>query len=111
MHTDKDSEQTTEKRKVSINENEKTTVSEEIILLLEKDFYAEYESIQRKHSINEIKDFAKKLKAFGEENDIAPVSNYAGELLNHVNSFDVEGINQMLTSYPKLISATKNRLK
>lgn len=109
--TDKDNEQTTEKRKVSINENEKTTVSEEIILLLEKDFYAEYESIQRKHSINEIKDFAKKLKAFGEENDIAPVSNYADELLNHVNSFDVEGINQMLTSYPKLISATKNRLK
>lgn len=64
----------------------------------------QWQLIQKNNNISDIKTFAMSLAAIGSEHQFMLISNYANELIDKVDAFDINGIEQMLNAFSTLYS-------
>ncbi len=74
----------------------------EIQHLLESDITVQYQQAVKNNSIEDIKCFATKVLALAEDFECAPLATYAAELLEKVQSFDIAGMQFLLSQFEAL---------
>jgi len=71
---------------------------------IEKELLPIYQNIQRGLSFIMIKNFGEKIVELGKSNNNNKIKDYGEELLDHVTSFNVLKVNQVLDDFPSFIS-------
>jgi two-component system, NarL family, sensor histidine kinase EvgS len=64
----------------------------------------QWQLIQKNNNISEIKTFAMNLSGIGSEYQFMLISDYANELIDKVDAFDINGIEQLLNAFSTLYS-------
>jgi TFIIF-interacting CTD phosphatase-like protein len=94
-----------------IPEPEETILSvekkEKLLFLLEKDFYKEWENVNKIKARNSIKEFINKLKIIAVEYDSKLLLDYTSELISTFESFKVMQIKYLLNEFPSKIEKIK----
>jgi hypothetical protein len=80
----------------------------EVLLKIEEEDMLLWEMIKQRVIFDEISDFGLHIKNQGGQYNIKPLVEYGDELIAHASNFDVENINLLLDSFPKLISKMKS---
>jgi len=78
------------------------------ISILEDEMVDEWEKVARNQLSDEIEAFAHKIVAIGNGCKIVTISSYGERLLDYVNSFELDKMEQTLTSFPELIKQLKH---
>ncbi|MCK5703568.1 MAG: PAS domain-containing protein, partial [Cyclobacteriaceae bacterium] len=81
-----------------------------VINLLEREHYKIWESSLMTSSFSEIEEFAQKMKSIGLEYNLKVLQTFSDVLVMHVKNFDIDNMNNVLISYPIIISELKNSL-
>jgi signal transduction histidine kinase/FixJ family two-component response regulator len=107
----KERKKITEDSKAVIPEPEETILSvekkEKLLFLLEKDFYKEWENVNKIKARNSIKEFINKLKIIAVEYDSKLLLDYTSELISTFESFKVMQIKYLLNEFPSKIEKIK----
>ena len=106
------------KRKETISDSEdnlpvylskqKITIDQKLIDELKKEFIDEWKTVSESNSMSKIYEFANRLRFFCKENNIQSVLNYADELNNYTQSFDIEKVEKLLVKFPTVIDTLMN---
>ncbi len=87
-------------KKIAIDEDktklEKIEIDDEIAKILNEEFM----QVKDKGDFNLIKNFALNLKEVAIKNNIEDLKNYADEILESIDSFDIKLVEQLLKTYP-----------
>ena len=70
---------------------------------MEKDLYTEWQKLSHISSINEIEEFAYKIKYLGEKYNYAPFGKYSENLQAKALLFDMGSLLVLLKAYPQLL--------
>ncbi|MCP4135853.1 MAG: response regulator [bacterium] len=106
----------TEQLSVKSEEREKTSdISPEILEKLpeivdrlENEYMVLWKSASETGFFDNIEEFARQIKEFGEECLLEILQQYGNDLSIQVSSFDIENINVMLDSYPGLVKKIRH---
>jgi len=79
----------------------------ELIRKLEDEFMLLWQAVCTSRIFGDIEDFADKIRLAGEAYSSEILIRYGQELINHARNFDIENVNSVLYSYPKLIEKFK----
>ncbi len=79
----------------------------EIIARLEGEFMRFWESVRQHNTFDEIEDFARQMKEFGETYSLHIVEQFGTNVLAHVRNFDIDKIEASLDAYLQLIEGLK----
>ena len=101
--------QTTEKSIEPVEEISKDVLNK-VIALLEGDQYRSWESSLMTSSFTEIELFAQNIKKIGSEFSLKALQSFSDVLVMHAKNFDIDNMNDVLKSYPKIIQELKNRI-
>jgi hypothetical protein len=82
----------------------------EVIDLLQNKHYKLWESSLMTSSFSEIEEFAQNMKNIGMQYNLKPLQAFSDVLVMHVKNFDIDSMNDVLKSYPSIISELKNSL-
>jgi len=80
-----------------------------LIELLEDSLKDEWLDIKDKGDFTLIEEFAQKLRALADKNSNSLLKNYSEELINHVDSFDIEKVDFLMNTYLDLIKKLKEQ--
>ena len=86
----------------------KKEVLDKVIKLLEGEHYRRWESTLITSSFSEIEKFAHKIKHIGMEYELKVLQSFSDVLVMHAKNFDIDNMNDVLKSYPKIIHELKN---
>ena len=67
---------------------------------LTENFMPKWETIRKLMASYDIEDFAKQLKAFGDENNLSQIVSYSESLISAVESFNINKMNSLFLSFP-----------
>lgn len=81
-----------------------------VISLLEMEHYKKWESSLMTSSFSEIEEFAQIMKNMGLEYNLKVLQTFSDVLVMHAKNFDIDNMNDVLRSYPSIISELKNSL-
>ncbi|MCP4400737.1 MAG: hypothetical protein GY801_25975 [bacterium] len=79
----------------------------EIIHRLEGEFRSLWETVRQHDAFYEMEDFARQIKALGEQYSLNILIQFGSDLLLHVRNFDIDRIKAYLGAYPQLIEQLK----
>ncbi|MDM8553641.1 ATP-binding protein [Desulfococcaceae bacterium HSG7] len=79
----------------------------EIIDHLEHEIMQSYESALRYQAFDDFEDFARKIKELGEKHSLTILEKFGGDLLTHIDNFDIDQIETSLYTYPQIIEHLK----
>lgn len=96
--------------KVIENELIDKEVISKVIDILEGKHYKQWESLLMTSSFSEIEAFAQNMKTIGSENNLQVLQTFSDVLVKHVKNFDIDNINDVLSTYPSIINELKNYL-
>lgn len=99
------------KLSITSDTNLPPVASENLSIIIEKldnELKHEWQSVQKTGFFNEIKEFAEKILTVGQTYSFDMLTNYGQNLINQVNSFDIEQMNAILNSYPDLVQRVKD---
>lgn len=82
----------------------------DLLKLLEGDLTDEWNTVKKRSRIGAIKKFLSKLRTLGEDTEVKPLIDFAGQLENAATSFDVDQMGKILSQYPALINSLKSFL-
>lgn len=82
----------------------------DVIYVLENDFIEEYNQVKDSGDFTLIEEFAKKVFDIAVENKIIILKKYAEDLMNNINSFDIEKVDYLMNSYQENIEKLKVKL-
>ena len=82
-------------------------VLDKVIGLLEGEHYKRWESALLTSSFSEIEKFAQKIKNIGLEYELKVLQSFSDVLVMHAKNFDIDNMNEVLKSYPKIIHELK----
>lgn len=85
---------------LSLSETERTNLDPVIEML--DSFASDWEQIKSGNNIGAIQRFAEQLREAGQKAEFGPIVDYAQELLQKVEIFDISGISTQLAAYPTL---------
>ena len=91
-------------------ENINKKVLDKVIGLLEGEQYKKWESSLKTASFYEIEKFAQNIKKIGQEHHLKVLKSFSDVLVMHAKNFDIDNMNEVLKSYPKIINELKNNL-
>ncbi|MCP4344836.1 MAG: response regulator [Desulfobacterales bacterium] len=80
----------------------------EIVDRLENEYMVLWKSASETGFFDNIEEFARQIKEFGEECLLEILQQYGNDLSIQVSSFDIENINVMLDSYPGLVKKIRH---
>ena len=83
-------------------------VLSKVINILEGEPYEKWESLLMTSSFSEIEAFAQHIKIIGLEYNLQVLQTFSDVLVMHVKNFDIDNMNNVLISYPIIISELKN---
>jgi len=86
-------------------------VTNEIIDKLENDFIKRIDKIKKEFVINDIEDFAKELKEFGEFYGLQSIKSWSERLSRQAEIFDLDNLQQTLIHFDDIFNETKNSIK
>jgi len=95
------------KCKVQSVKIEAESLPTELSLKLEDEFMLLWQAVCASRIFGDIEDFADKIRLAGEEYSSEILIRYGQELISHARNFDIENVNSVLYSYPKLIENIK----
>jgi len=81
-----------------------------VIELLEQKHYPEWEDALTTSSFSEIENFANSMKKLGVEYNFKSLETFSDVLVMHAKNFDIDNMNDVLKSFPSLISELRNTL-
>ena len=81
-----------------------------IILELEGKHSRKWESTLKTSSFSEVEEFAQSIKNMGLEHNLIVLQSFSDVLVMHAKNFDIDNMNEVLKSYPSIISELKNSL-
>ncbi|NJN25826.1 MAG: PAS domain S-box protein [Cyclobacteriaceae bacterium] len=81
-----------------------------VIALLEGEHYKSWESMLKTSSFTEIENFAQNIKQLGMEYKMRLLQSFSDVLVMHAKNFDIDSMNDVLKSYPKIIRELKNNI-
>jgi CheY-like chemotaxis protein len=84
---------------------------EKVLNSLKVELYESYEKTIHSGFFEDAEEFANSLLSLGKEENFKLLVEYADEIIESVNSFDIEMLNRKLNSYDELIEKIENRLK
>jgi PAS domain S-box-containing protein len=76
---------------------------EELIKILDREHYIEWENVSRRKAMGDVKNFAINIMKTAEKYDRSELIKYSNELLESVNMFKVIKVKNLLLEYPKII--------
>ena len=85
-----------------------STDLKEAILQLETESMPLWEKAKQRLIFDEIYNFGRHIKAQGEKYQIKSMEKFGDNVLEHVNSFDIENIKLLLNYFPELIGKIKS---
>jgi len=85
-----------------------TGISPETKNRLENEFFNEYLKVKREFIINDIEEFAAKMTAFAQENDIGLINQWGKKLSSQANNFDLENLSSTLDEFEDIVNKIKN---
>ena len=88
---------------------DKDTASK-VVKLLEEKHYNKWESATMTSSFTEIEEFAQSIKQLGLEYNLQSLQSFSDVLVMHAKNFDIDNMNDVLKSYPSLITELKSTL-
>lgn len=100
-----------DRKKVTESEIIDQEVLRKIINLLESKHYKSWESALMTSSFSEIEVFAQNMKNIGLEYNIKSLQSFSDVLVMHAKNFDIDNMNNVLRSYPSIISELKTAFK
>lgn len=83
-------------------------ITEEFIRQLDRNILPQYEAIRKTLYVSRIKQFVGFLKEIAEEHNINIISNYADELANSTNEYQIDKIAQIMARFQNIIEAIHN---
>lgn len=95
---------------LTLTEQERASLEQMIELL--DGFTPQWQTIKSGNNISAIQRFAEALLEAGDRHQFSPVSDYARQLLEKVEVFDINGIGRLLTAFPELqqqLQAARNK--
>ena len=81
-----------------------------VIELLEQKHYPEWEAALTTSSFSEIENFANSIKRLGLEYNFKSLQTFSDVLVMHAKNFDIDKMNDVLKSFPLLISELRSTL-
>jgi len=75
----------------------------ELLEILKKEFYKQYEALNDKLVIFKIEEFCKKLQSLSETYKVPLLDSYVAEMQADLDLFDIEGVELLLKKFPDLI--------
>lgn len=109
-------EKRTRETRLSVKSEKDVLVSEsfetspEIIGHLEKELMKSWESVCKNEIFDEIENFGKRVREFGQKYSLKSIQDFGNKLIIHTGNFDVDQIKQTLNSYPKLVKDLKLKI-
>ncbi|MCK8825925.1 hypothetical protein [Fuchsiella alkaliacetigena] len=79
----------------------------DLLKVLEEDFWSRYEKINEAMIINEVEEFAEDLQKVAEDYGMANLSDYAQEMLVYAANFDLKNLKRTLQEFPNWIEKLK----
>ncbi|MCP4147876.1 MAG: response regulator [bacterium] len=79
----------------------------ELVEILETDLYEEWEFLTRTFIIDEIEEFAGKIKKLGDSYQVEILSKFGNKLFYHIETFDIENIIVLMNGFPELTRDVK----
>lgn len=73
------------------------------LILLNNELKLEWQDVKNKGDFTLIESFAKKVNKLAIENNIELLINYSKELINHIDSFDIEKVDYLMNTYLDII--------
>ena len=87
---------------VNINQN-----NEKIYKILESELLPIWKTFESQQPIDEVEDFARKIREIGQEHSCESIISYGNLLVRAINNFDIDAMLKNLNDFPKLISTFK----
>jgi len=81
------------------------------VVELENDFIKRIDKIKKEFVINDIEDFAKELKEFGEFYGLQSIKSWSERLSRQAEIFDLDNLQQTLIHFDDIFNETKNSIK
>lgn len=78
-----------------------------IIKIIEKEWMADWERLKKKPPMDEVESFGIKVRAGGEEYQIEFIAHFGMQLIQAVQSFDIEQIRKLIKEFPHIIEKMK----
>ncbi len=75
---------------------------------LESEYFNIWKTFENQQPINEVEDFAYKIKDLGKKHNIEGLIRYGNRLLTSINNFDIDTMLKTLKEYPMLIKSLMN---
>ena len=97
-------------KKLLEHEDIDQAVLSNVILDLEGEHFAKWESTLKTSSFSEIEEFAQSMKNMGIEFNLKVLQSFSDVLVMHAKNFDIDNMNDVLKTYPSIISELKNSL-
>ncbi|MRT93931.1 CHASE domain-containing protein [Ancylomarina sp. 16SWW S1-10-2] len=97
----------TPKEQMVLTENQINDLPD-LIHILETKFIPKHQKISQSQMIDHIEEFGMELKALAEENDIEYLLNYANEICQFADNFEIEKLTQSLKRFPQITEQFKN---
>ena len=93
-------------RSIKLDIRDKEAVKD-VIHILEGELYLRWENTMKTASFVVIEEFAQALKNVGNKHNMKSLQSFSDVLVMHAKNFDIDNINNVLKSYPILISELK----
>jgi PAS domain S-box-containing protein len=81
--------------------------NENILRILESELMPIWKTFENQQPIDEVEDFAKKIREIGQEQSCESIISYGNLLVRAINNFDIDAMLKNLSDFPKLISTFK----
>ena len=80
---------------------------QEALTVIDKELNPKWERLREKKPIEELETFAKRFMSIGKQYQISKFENYGKNLHNSIESFNIEGMIELINYYPKMINELK----
>jgi two-component system sensor histidine kinase EvgS len=78
--------------------------SKVVKLLLEHEFYEIWQSFSEQQPLEEVEEFAFKIRELGKKYNLDILLSYGNRLVTSINNFDIDTMSKILSEYPKLLN-------
>ncbi len=95
-----------ENKEISI-EAKSDSETRTVKMILESELYDIWQNFEQQQPMNEVEDFAYKIRDLGKKYNLEILISYGNRLIAAVNNFDVDNIQKILADYPKLLRTFK----